>query len=255
MTPTLSGNRSKVPQGEVLSRLASPSGRSSNGSSRTDRPVASGRFTSPSSLPVVEAGTACGGDGGGGCGIVDDADCPERTTPLPASSSSSSGSGKIDSPERTGEDAASDFVWAGDGGRAGAETIVIEKEPATRESAGRGLPGVAMPWLKVKVRVGWCCDRSRVASDRGLVVLMGGFKGAASLRMVDRVAKRQLAPCVLRPLPAGSWFILGALGALISLQSDKVSKSVCRPRWLLPIRRVRYYSRKDRALHVGSSPA
>lgn len=206
MTPTLSGNRSKVPQGEVLSRLASPSARNSNGSSRTDsRPVAIGRFTSPSSLPVVEAGTACGVDGGGGCGIVDDTDCPERTTPLPANSSSSSG--KIDSPERTGEDAASDFVWAGDGGRAGAETIVIEKEPATRESAGRGLPGVAMPWLKVKVRVGWCCDRSREASDRGLVVLMGGgFKVAASLRMVDRVAKRQLHASYGHSLQAAGLF-------------------------------------------------
>lgn len=150
MSLSYSKNHSKVPQDE---RLASPSGRSSGG---TGRPVASGRFTSPSSLPVVEP--AIGGGNGGDCAAVEDAECPERTTPLPASSSTS----KIDSPERTGESAASgDDGWIGGGGvgGGGGETTTVapselfKTEEATRESAGGGdFSGGAVPWLEIKVR-------------------------------------------------------------------------------------------------------
>ena len=84
---------------------------------------------------------------------MEDTDCPERTMPLPASSS------KIDSPERTGEDTSGD-----EGGDAGGEKAALaapselfKKEEATQESAEGGVSGGAAPWLKMKVRDGVLC--------------------------------------------------------------------------------------------------
>eukprot|EP00752_Nemacystus_decipiens_P007655 g6843.t1 len=137
--------RRKVPHDE---RPASPSDRSIGSN---DKPVATGRFTSPSSLPVVEPGTADDGDGGGGGDVVEDTDCPERTTPLRPSGN------KIDSPERTGEDTASDDGCPGGGrGVAGGKVAMeapsrsFRKEEATRESAGGGPVGKVLSWLKIK---------------------------------------------------------------------------------------------------------
>eukprot|EP00903_Cladosiphon_okamuranus_P013008 g12137.t1 len=126
------------------SRVTSASGDSSVG---TGKLVASGRFTSPSSLPVVEADTGDGDEGD--CVVIEDADCPERTTAAPLSSC------KSDSPERTGEDTANDDGCTDGGGGGGdattgvAPSVLFKKEEAGRESAGEDVSGGAA-WPEVE---------------------------------------------------------------------------------------------------------
>lgn len=117
----------KVPRDPLESRVASVGG--GYDSRSRGRPLARGRVTDPSSLPLItDGGTSSGKGFGSGRhrSIVRDVGSPERTTMV------SPGGSKRDSPERTGE------LYFGDRNVAAAAAAAVARKEVFAEGSEAG---------------------------------------------------------------------------------------------------------------------